>query len=57
MALNAVSAGIGWDALRHMKFTHVVQILFEWDDMHADDDREKVREATSKDVRALMNLS
>lgn len=56
MALAALSAGLTWRDLRHMKYTHVVQVIYAYDDMRGDGDYDEVREATSSDIRALMSL-
>ena len=55
MALNALSAGLSWRDLRHMKYTHLMQILYEWEDMHGADVDEVV-DATPEDVMALTRL-
>lgn len=55
MALNGLSAGLAWRDMRHMKFTHLQQMLYEWDDMRGAD-VEEVRDATPEDVRALMMI-
>lgn len=55
MAVEALAAGLSWQDLRHMKYTHLMLILFEWDDMNGAEVDETV-DATGKDVRALMNL-
>ena len=53
MALNGLSAGLSWSDMRHMKYTHLMQLLYEWEDMHGADVDEIV-DATPADVRALM---
>jgi hypothetical protein len=58
MALNGLSLGLSWKDMRHIKYTHMMQFLFEYEDMHiADSDQiEQVRDATPRDVKALMML-
>lgn len=55
MALSGLSAGLSWRDMRHMKYTHLMQLLYEWDDMNGAEATE-TREATPSDVSALMNL-
>lgn len=55
MVLNGLSAGLSWDDMRHMKYTHLEQMLWEWDDMHGADS-EEVRDATPEDVMALTRI-
>ena len=55
MAVSALSMGLGWEDLRHMKYTRLMQLLWEWEDMNGSDVTE-YREATGADVRALMKL-
>ena len=58
MALIALDAGLSWRDLRQMKYTHLMQLLLEWEDMHRaeDEDEDEVVEATSADVKALARL-
>lgn len=45
--------------MRHMKYTHLLHILYEWEDMHPDQDddgEDTIRDATGDDVRWLMSL-
>ena len=55
MALLGLEAGLRWRDMRHMKYTHLMQLLFEWEDMHGGDVDEVVN-ATSDDVKALARL-
>ena len=55
MMLCGLDAGLSMDDMRGMKYTHLMQILYEWEDMH-DADVDEVVEATSNDVKALMRL-
>ena len=55
MALSAMGAGLSWRDLRHMKYTHLMQLLYEWEDMHGADVDEVV-DATPADVMALTRL-
>jgi hypothetical protein len=55
MALNGLSVGLTWRDMRHMKYTHLSQILYEWDDMNGADVDEYVN-ATDADIKALMSL-
>jgi hypothetical protein len=55
MAALGLNAGLTLSDMRHMKYTHMMQLLWEWEDMHGAD-VEETREATSDDVRSLMNL-
>jgi len=41
--------------MRHMKYTHLMQFLFEWEDMQGADVTEYV-DANNSDVKALMKL-
>ena len=58
MALLALDAGLTWRDMRRMKYTHLMQLLLEWEDMHRaeDEDEDEVVEATSADVKALARL-
>ena len=55
MAASALNAGITLSEMRHMKYTHLMQILWEWQDMRGVE-VEETRDATSNDVKALMSL-
>ena len=55
MALSGLSAGFSWQDLRHMKYTHLMLFLWEWDDMHGAE-VDETREATTADVMALTRL-
>lgn len=55
MALNGLEAGLSWRDLRHMKYTHLMQILYEYEDMRGAE-VDEVTEATPDDVKLLMNI-
>lgn len=55
MAVNGLEAGLSWRDMRHMKYTHLMQLLWEWEDMHGAEVDEVV-DATSDDVKALARL-
>ena len=55
MALCGLDAGLTMRDMRDMKYTHLMQILFEWEDMQGAEVDETV-DATGADVRALMKL-
>ena len=55
MALSGLEAGLTWQDMRHMKYTHLMQLLYEWEDMHGVDVDEIV-DATPSDVMALTKL-
>ena len=55
MALHGLSAGLGWRDLRRMKYTHLMQLLYEWEDMNGAD-VDETRDATPSDVMALTRL-
>lgn len=55
MAVSALQVGLSWRDLRHIKYTHLMQILWEWDDMNGADVDEVV-DATPSDVSILMGM-
>ena len=55
MALSGLEAGLTWQDMRHMKYTHLMQLLYEWEDIHGAE-VDETREATTSDVMALMKL-
>ena len=55
MAINGLGAGLSWRDMRHMKYTHLMQFLYEYEDMNGADVDEIV-DATPKDVMALTRL-
>ena len=55
MAVNGLAAGLSWADMRTMKYTHLVQLLWEWDNLHGAES-EEVRDATPADVMALARL-
>ena len=55
MALSGLEAGLTWRDLRHIKYTHLMQLLYEWEDMHGAEVDEIV-DATPQDVMALTRI-
>lgn len=55
MALSGLQAGLSWRDMRRIKYTHLMLLLWEWDDMHGAEVDEIV-DATSDDVKALARL-
>lgn len=55
MALNGLHAGLTWSDMRHMKYTHLMLLLYEWEDMNGAE-VDETRDATNADLHALMNL-
>ena len=55
MAINGLSAGLTWCDMRQMKYTHIMQFLFEWEDMNGAD-VDETRAATDADVEWLKSL-
>ena len=55
MMLCGLEAGLSVGDMRRMKYTHLMQVLYEWEDMNGADVDEVV-DATPADVRALMKL-
>ena len=55
MAVSGLEAGLSWRDMRHMKYTHLMQLLWEWEDMHGAE-VEEVRDATAADVMALTRI-
>ena len=55
MAMSGLSAGLTMPDLRTIKYTHLMQLLFEWEDMNGAE-VDEVREATPDDVDALAGL-
>ena len=55
MALCGLQAGLSWRDMRFMKYTHLTQFLWEWDDMNGAE-VEEIRDATPSDVMALTKL-
>lgn len=55
MALIGLEVGLTWRDMRHMKYTHLLQMLYEWADMHevGDDDDEP---EPSNDAAGLLGL-
>lgn len=55
MMLCGLDAGLTMRDMRDMKYTHLMQVLYEWEDMN-DADVEEVVDATSDDVKALARM-
>ena len=55
MALHGLSAGLTWRDMRQFKFTHLMQFLWEWEDMNGAE-VDEIHEATPSDVMALTRL-
>ena len=55
MAMSGLSAGLTMPDLRTIKYTHLMQMLWEWDEMHGAE-YDETRDATSDDVHALTRL-
>jgi len=55
MALSGLEAGLSWRDMRQMKYTHLMQLLYEWEDMHGVE-VEETADATPADVKALMSI-
>ncbi len=53
MALAALESGLTWRDMRRMKYTHLMQLLFEWEDMHGAE-VEEVVDATNFDFLKSM---
>lgn len=55
MMLCGLQAGLSLDDIREMKYTHLMQVLYEWEDMNGAD-VDEVIDATPADVMALTRL-
>lgn len=55
MLLNGLAAGFSLEEMRHMKYTHLMHFLFEWEDMNGAE-VDETRDATPADVMELMKL-
>lgn len=55
MAVSGLSAGLSMPDLKTMKYTHLMQMLWEWDEMNGAE-YDEVCDATSADVMALTRL-
>ena len=55
MAVSAMQAGLSWRDLRHMKYTHLMQVLWDWEDMNGADVDEIV-DAKPSDVSILKRM-
>lgn len=57
MMLSALDAGLAVSDMRHMKYTHLVQVLWEHEDMcGAGDGADETRDATAEDYEWLKSL-
>lgn len=54
MALCGLSAGLTWRDMRHMKYTHLMQLLYEWEDMHSGESNDEPE--PSNDAAGLLGL-
>lgn len=54
MALCVLSAGLTWRDMRHMKYTHLMQLLYEWEDMHSGESNDEPE--PSNDAAGLLGL-
>jgi hypothetical protein len=55
MAVSGLNAGLTWEDMSHMKFTHLMLLLYEWEDMNGAEVDEVV-DATPADVSRLKML-
>lgn len=55
MAVSGLSAGLTWRDMRHMKYTHLMLLLYEWEDMNGAE-RDETVDAKPSDVMALTRL-
>lgn len=55
MMLSGLEAGLSMDDMRRMKYTHLMQFLWEWEDMRGAEADETV-DAKPSDVNMLKNL-
>lgn len=55
MAVSGLQAGLSWRDMRHMKYTHLMQLLYEWEDANGAE-IDETREATTADVMALTKM-
>jgi hypothetical protein len=56
MALIGMEAGLSWDDIRPMKYTHLMQLLYEWEDMHKGESDEEEQKPPSNDAAGLLGL-
>lgn len=56
MALFGLHVGLSLGDMRRMKYTHLTQLLWEWEDMRGAGEDDGTREATTADVMALTRL-
>lgn len=54
-AMGALSAGLSWRDLRHMKYTHLVLLLYAYED-NIGAEYDEVSDAKPSDVRMLMSM-
>lgn len=55
MAVHGMQAGLSWRDMRFMKYTHLMQLLWEWDDANGAE-CDEVEDAKPGDVRFLMSM-
>ena len=55
MAVCGLSMGLSWPDMRFMKHTHLMQLLWEYDDMNGAETVE-VRDAGDADIEAMMMM-
>ena len=55
MAVSALTVGLSWRDLQHIKYTHLMQLLWEWEDLHGAE-VDETRDATPQDVMNLMRI-
>ena len=56
MALCGLSAGLTWRDMRLMKYTHLLQFLYEWEDMHGGGEPDEEEPEPSNDAAGLLGL-
>ena len=56
MALLGLQAGLTWRDMRRMKYTHLLQLLYEWDDMHGGAESDDEEPEPSNDAAGLLGL-
>ena len=55
MAVNGLSAGLSWHDMCRFKYTHLMQLLWEWEDINGAE-MDETRDATPQDVMALTKI-
>lgn len=56
LVLCGLHAGLTREDMRYMKYTHLVQTVWEWEDMNDPDSHEETRDATPADFEMLKHL-